>query len=308
MRVRRFVLSGMLSILFSFTAGPVSADEPAAGSSRLKIMVSILPQVMFVERIGGERVDVEAIVQPGRDPHTYEMTPRQMASLSEADLFFRIGVPFENGVIPQLERSVPKLPIVDLRKGIRLMAMEHHDHDHEESPHTHEAGSQHDHMGMDPHIWLDPDRIAIQAKTICDALIDIDPGNRELYLSNLGKFEMEIRDADDAINRTLSSVTQRRFMVFHPSWGYFADSYDLVQIAVEVEGKSPAARQLARTIDRAKAEGIRVIIVQPQFSRKSAESVASAIGGSVVAIDPLQKDVFAAMRELASVIQGASGK
>ncbi len=277
-----------------------SKTEAATGAAKLRIMVSILPQVFFVERIGGDRVEVEAIVQPGRDLHTYEITPRQMAALSDADVFFRIGVAFENGVVPQLRRVVPDLPVVDTREGIALRAMAQEEHAKDES-HGH-----HDESGMDPHIWLAPALIDIQASTICNTLVRLDPAGKSVYEANLSRFRGEVKALDDEIKSLLSDLPHRKFMVYHPSWGYFADAYNLIQIAVEVEGKAPPAKQLARTIDQAKADGISVIFIQPQFSAKSAETIAAAIGGSVVRVDPLAKDVFASLREAAQVIRKGS--
>ena len=95
----------------------------------------------------------------------------------------------------------------------------------------------------------------------------------------------------------------RSFFVFHPSFGYFADDYGLEQVAVETGGSEPSARQLARLIREARDAEVRVIFVQPQFSRKSAETIASEIGGAVVPIDPLARDYIENLERMARAVE-----
>jgi zinc transport system substrate-binding protein len=267
------------------------------------VITSIVPQEYFVERIGGDRVNVEALVQPGQSPHTYEPTPRQMTVLSNADLFFRIGAEFENSLVPKIRSLVPNLTIVDTRDGITFRMMDAHSHGENHSGHTHACCPHHGADSHDPHIWLSPALVARQAQTIRDALIAEDPDGKDIYDTNYKQFIEELDALDNEIRDLLSDLPSRQFMVYHPAWGYFADQYKLVQIAIEIDGKSPPARQLARTIDQAKAEGIRVVFVQPQFSTKAAETIAEAIGGVVVSIDPLEKDFFTNMRKTATAIK-----
>ncbi len=97
----------------------------------------------------------------------------------------------------------------------------------------------------------------------------------------------------------LRRLSMRKFMVFHPAWAYFARDYGLDQIPVEIEGKQPSAKVLASSIEQAKKEGIKVLFVQKQFSKKSAEAVARAISGRVIQVDPLASDYMTNMRTIA---------
>lgn len=123
----------MASIAFSFTA------SAAQKTNAMTVFTSIVPQTYFVKRIGGARVNVHALVTPGRSPATYEPTSRQMAALSEATLFFRIGVPFEQAFIPNIASTHKSLRIIDTRQGIELLEMtaHHHHHDDHESHEKH---------------------------------------------------------------------------------------------------------------------------------------------------------------------------
>ena len=313
---------------------------PAAGlaaeADRITAFTSILPQEYFVERIGGDRVKVQALVTPGSSPATFEPTPRQMAALSDAKIFFRIGVPFENAFIPKLEQAAKELPIIDTRKGITLRKMKvHHHHHHGEAAdpegeegHAHEAEVHHHHgehrhghdshaaetephqhqHGTDPHVWQSPRLVKIQARTIADALIELDPAGEAAYERNLAAFLEDLDALDAHLVDALAPVKGKTFMVFHPAWGYFADAYGLEQEPIELEGKDPSGRQIARMIEMAKDDGVRVIFVQPQFSKASAERIAEAISGAVVPIDPLARDYVGNLERVAAAVREALHK
>ncbi|UCD16278.1 MAG: zinc ABC transporter substrate-binding protein [Candidatus Zixiibacteriota bacterium] len=283
------VISGVLAVLFSALAGCSPADNNPGG--RLRLVVSILPQQYFVERIGDGLVDVEVLVGPGQSPATYEPTPKQMAALADADAYFRIGVPFETALIRKLEAGIRDLHIVDTRQGIALRGM----------PGRH--GNEHDHEGgEDPHFWLDPALVMIQAKTVCDELIRIDPVHEKEYQSNLERLTADLETTHAHISKKLAPLAGRKFLVFHPAFGYFAEAYGLRQVAIEVEGKEPGTRQLAEIVEWAKAEGVRVIFVQQQFSTAGARTIARAIGGIVEKIDPLAYDYPANLEYIADKI------
>lgn len=326
MRARRLWASAVVFIvLFSAAAGPAMGISP-----KYRAFVSILPQKYFVERVGGDLVHVSVLVGPGRSPHTYEPTPRQMAELAKARIFFRIGVPFENSLMPKIESTFKDLTVVDLREGIKLRTMdvedEHHDEEkptqagkepqghrgegnregkepaREEDDHTHEAGER------DPHIWLDPLLVKIQAKTICDALTKLAPKNANVYQKNLRKFQDDLDRINATVTEALAPLKGKELFVFHPAYGYFSDRYGLKQEAVETGGKEPSAKQLSALIAKAKAAGVRVIFVQPQFDRKNAETIAKAIGGAVVSLDPLAADYIKNLRDMAQKVRSALSK
>lgn len=253
---------------------------------RLSLFVSIQPQAYFVERVGGSHVEVEVLVGPGQSPATFELTPQQMAKLTQADAYFRIGLPFEKRLVGKIQTALSDLRVVDTHQGIKLRTMEH----------------EHHNDGSDPHIWLDPKLVKVQAATVCEELCRLDPVNVDAYKKNLETFKADLDEVDAKITQALEPLKGRKFYVFHPSYGYFGDAYGLTQVAVEVEGKEPGARQLAALIDQAKEDSVKVIFVQPQFSAKSAEAVAEAIGGVVVPIDPLARDYLKNLEDIAEKI------
>ena len=146
----------------------------------------------------------------------------------------------------------------------------------------------------------------IQVQTMFAALAKARPENQERYQKHLDQLLAELSQLDEEIRTLLSGLTERRFLVFHPSWGYFAAAYDLEQIAIEQGGQEPGPRSLARLIEYCQAQGLRTLLVQKQFSDKSARAVARAVQGRVVAVDPLAADYFANLKQVARVLAGES--
>lgn len=269
---------------------------------KINVFVGIEPIAYFVERIGGSLVNVSVLVGPGQDPHTFEPTPKLMAKLARAKLFFNLGFPFEETLVKKLRPTFKNAEIVNIQKGIELRPVNEQDGDHhvgEERGHSHESGA------VDRHTWLDPQLAKIQARTIADALIQVDPKNREVYEKNLGKFQDDLDRIHHQLKEALEPVKSKSFFVFHPAFGYFAQEYGLKQVAVEIDGKEPTARQLTKLIKNAKEHDVKVIFVQPQFPKKNAENLAESIGGAVVPIDDLARDYVLNLSEIAKKLNSA---
>ncbi len=265
----------------------ISASETT--SEPLDITVSILPQEYFVEKIGGARVEVNIMVEPGASPATYEPKPQQMKALSEAKAYVSIGVPFEKAWMEKIKGANPQMLVIDSAQGIERMEMvAHHHHGEAEAEHNHE----HDHGAetLDPHIWLSPQLVKLQAENIYQGLVKIDPENEANYQANLAQFLSEIDQLDRQIKQNLTGIENRQFIVFHPAWGYFARDYGLEQVSIEVGGQEPSAAELGEIVKEAQEENIKVIFAQPEFSTKSAETIAQEIGGKVLLITPLAPD------------------
>ena len=174
---------------------------------------------------------------------------------------------------------------------IEMLKHEHHNEDkhedHKNHEHKEEKHDEHEHVGLDPHIWLDPISVKIQAKNIYEAMIKIDSANSEFYKTNYEEFIKELDTLDTDIKTLLTPHKDKAFMVFHPSWGYFAKRYELEQISIEIQGKEAKPNELVELIEEAKKHDIKIVFVSPQFSQKSAQTISKNIGANVVVIDPL---------------------
>ncbi len=295
-----------LMILLLLLAGGSGCgrEEPAGGAAppgeKIMAFVTIPPQACFAERVGGERVSVSVLVRAGQSPHTYDPSPRQMTDLAETDLYFLIGVPFEDVIKDRIKSVNPDMRLVDTSGSIRLRHMEEHL--------PGEGGHETEHAGhgrKDPHVWLDPQNAGIMAREMARALVELDPDHQAAYQANLNEFLEELDRLDADIRRLLQGVQNRKFLVFHPAFGYFAEAYGLQQVPIQIEGKEPSAKGLARLIEFARSEGIKVVFVQKQFSSESAEVVAEEIGGRVARVDPLARDYLENMRNMAEAFAEA---
>jgi zinc transport system substrate-binding protein len=279
-------------------------------ASKPEISVSIAPQKYFLEKIAKDKFDINVMVKAGSSPHTYEPKTSQMKSLSNSKIYFYTGIEFEKAWLDKFKKSAPNTIFVDSSAGIQRIAMAEHSHEEESKATNHkdekhnEHEDEHDHEGLDPHVWLDPVLVKIQAKNIYEALVSIDELNKEFYTKNYEEFLKELDSLDAKIEEILKPYEHKAFMVFHPSWGYFAKRYDLEQISLEVQGKEPKPNELVELVKDAKKHNIKIIFVSPQFSQKSAKTIAQNIGGNVVAIDSLSEnweiDLLKAANEIAN--------
>ena len=253
----------------------------AIAKADLVVGVSILPQKYFVERIAGSDVDVIVMVGEGYNPLTYEPKPKQLTHLSRASLYFLAGVPFERKWV-QLFRDVnPSMKVVPLSREIKLRNFD--------ASNNHNHGAV-DHGVLDPHYWLNPLLVINVAATIRDALSVNNPERQKNYHENYLSFVKDLENLSLRIQQKLANTKLKEFLVFHPSWGYFADAYGLSQVAVEVQGRQAGAKTLNTLITKVKSMGAKVIFVQKQFSDRDARMIAKETGVRLVHIDPLAED------------------
>jgi zinc transport system substrate-binding protein len=270
------VLIALLAIL------AISRAPEAETTEKVGVVVTILPQAEFVERVGGEKVTVTVMVPPGQEPHTYAPTLNQLAAVKQANLYVEVGsgVEFELAHIDSIVEANRNMLVVDCSKGVELIE-------------------------NDPHIWLSPRNAKIMVENICDGLIQVDPQNREYYIQNENEYLAKLDELDADMNSSLAGITNRWFIVFHPAWGYFARDYNLTQLAIEIEGKTPSPKDVANVVQEAKEHNIKVVFASPEFDVKSAQTIAEVIGGRVAFIDPLARDYINNMHQvLGELVQG----
>jgi zinc transport system substrate-binding protein len=256
------------------------------------VFVSIPPQAFLVEWLAGYLVQVDVLLPPGASPATYEPTAKQMAALDHAQLYLQIGAPFEGPILAKVSGLMPELRVVDCRAGVELEPI---------------GGGGHDHGAglLDPHIWLDPQRMKIIASTTADALEALLPDEAPRIEERLAALQRSIDDTDERVATVLAPFAGRTLLVFHPAYGYFTRRYGLIQAAVEVDGRAPSARRLATVVDELRQQPVPALFVQPQFSRSAAERVANALDCELVELDPLAGDYLANLEIMADRIAGA---
>lgn len=279
----------LLILIFSYTL-----------FANIQVAVSIPPQETFVRAIAGDKVDIVLMVKAGSSPHTYEPKPTQMMAIAKADLYLSIGVEFEHIWLSKFQSLNPKMKTVSVAKGIEKHSISTaHQCKGNHADHSHGAER------LDPHVWTIPKNVKIIAQNIYEALSAIDKNNTSYYKKNLEVFLASIDKTDKKIKSLFSKLAfNTAFMVFHPSWGYFAREYHLRQISVEIEGKSPKPRALVKLIQNAKKEKVKAIFTQPEFSDASAKIIAKELGIPVIKVSPLSLDWSQNLINIASAIAG----
>lgn len=296
----KFVLILLILSAFILSCGN---SEHKSGDSKPVIAVSILPQKYFLERIGGGRVSVLVLAGEGQNPHSYEPTPNQMASLAKAGAWILSGVDFEIILKQKIAEGFPSVKIVDGTKGVRFRMLEVHSHEGEKKDKAEAHGNN-----IDRHTWLGREPAKIMSGHILDTLIKTDPAGESFYQSNYQNLIKEIDTLFDSLKKDLSSFSGEKVFVFHPAFGYFLDEFGMEQEAVETGGKEPSAKALAALIDKAKKEKPMVIFVQAQFPVSAAGTIADSVGAGVVMLDPLSPDWPGNIKRMGAALQNSLKK
>lgn len=247
-----------------------------------RVMVTVEPQRYFADKIAGDYFEVQTVVPTGQSPETYDPAPYEMVRIAQSKAYFQIGkIGFEQAWIQTIKENNPDVAFFDLSEGVKWLEGECSGHEHDDE-HGH-----HHHGAADPHIWNATGPAKIIAKNTLNAFVELDPEHKDIYQNNYTELIGEIEDTERTLHEMLDTLTHRTFIIYHPALTYFADEFELVQFAIEAEGKEPSAASMKELVDKAKDAGVRVVFVQQEFDRKHAEQLASEIGARIVTINPL---------------------
>ena len=292
-------ISVVLIFILTFTLFSACKQKPVTNSKPV-VFVSILPQQYFVQRIAGNRYQIEVMIPPGMGHSDYDPTPQQMKELANAKLFFRIGyIVFEDAWMKTIAANNPGLGIINTSTGTDLL------HEEESVLETHDSGAAHKHndSGIDPHIWLSPKEAKTQAKHYLDAFIQLDPANAHYFTKNYTAFINDIDKLDTTLRKELVPLKGHKFMIYHPALTYLARDYGLKQISIEYAGKEPTADYLFKLVDLAKKEHIKVVFIQQQYDTKNAAAIAKEINARLIQFDHMAPDWLDNMYRLGQMLK-----
>lgn len=272
--LRAFPGAGLLAVLLLL---PACRERGAAGQP-LVLAATVFPAVDIARRVAGPGVRVIQVLPAGASPHTFEPTPRQVRELQPARLIFKIGG-IDDWVDP-VAGSLPRASIVALDDGIVKLPFHGEDDGHGHR----EPGEE-----SDPHYWLDAANAAIMARNVAAALAAADPGRASRYAENALAIARELNALHREIRDGLSPLKERRMIVFHDAWRYFAAAYGLEIAAVfqASPGREPAPRDLREMYALARGSGMRVIFSEPQLPVAGIEPLLRDLGLALVVLDPI---------------------
>lgn len=284
--IRKFIYILFISVATLFTT---SCTNPKIVEEKPSIVVSILPLKYFVQQIADTLYQINVLVPPGSSPEMFEPTPAQMITLDKAKLYFAIGLlDFEKGLEPKLTNK--KNLYVNLSKGVDLITAKSVEEDH------------HHHHGVDPHIWMSVNGAKIIAQNITNELCRINPDNALLFKNNLQKFLVKADGIKSTIDSILNAGNCNSFLIYHPALSYFAREYNLKQLSIEQEGKSPSVKGITQTISE--ATNVKAVLSQGQFDTRKATTTAKELNLPVIIVDPLSENWEDSMISIAMAITG----
>lgn len=280
--------------LFVLSCAGLAGCSWTSGNEARIVTVTILPQKFFASQIAGDRYEINCIVPAGSNPEAYDPSPAHLVHLGKSQAYFRIGqIGFEMAWMDKLEQNNPDMKVFDTSKGIAMLT----------SVHSHEhAGTVHNAVAVDPHIWCSPKNAYIMARNMYEAFVELDPKGRDYYASNYEALLGRIAEVDSIVATTLNPVKGRAFAIYHPSLSYLARDYGLTQLCLENEGKESSAIYLKQAVEAARHCNVGVVFVQKEFNARQVETFASEIDARVVTINPLNYDWAAEMINIAYAI------
>lgn len=245
---------------------------------RQTIAVSIPPQAALLHEITGDSVEIVTLMPAEANPEAFEITVKDMRSLSDAALYMKMGhLPFETSLTKRLRDANSDMRFVDTSDGVDLIYGTHNHGDHA-------------HDVADPHTWTSVANLRKIASNMLGAVIEADPANSDFYTANFNRLSARLDSVDHAIASRIAAHGDRSFLIWHPSLSYFARDYGLQQIAVGEDNKEMTPGRLRDVHNRAMNEGASVMFMQQNFDARQANSIASALDVDVVVINPMDAD------------------
>ena len=256
-------------------------------SDKKTIFVTITPMQSIIEEITAGDFDIEVIVPKGASPETFEPTPKQVTSFSDAELIFSTGlIDFEQSLVQRISGDAE---VVNLSNGIELIAgsCSHGNHQHKH--------------GVDPHIWTSPRALRTMVTNAHKAIMAHYPDSVK-YTEATGRLLERIDALDTYCATRIKAEGVEAMMIYHPAYTYYARDYGIEQIAIEHDGKEPSLRQTTALIEKAKEHGVKAILRQPQYSEDKVRAIANDAGAEIITTDPLAEDILGEIERVTEII------
>lgn len=255
-----FIIIILLSIFILNCNINNNKNSDKDNSGKLQIYTSIYPIYDFTKKIGGEKISVYNMTKAGAEPHDFEITSKDMANLSKADLFIYNGGGMEHWV-DTIKEALKDIKYINTSSNINE-------------------------NNLDPHFWLSPINAKIQMENIKNGLIEIDSENKNYYESNYNLYANRLTELDEKIKTSLSDIKNRNLVLTHPAFGHFCKEYSLNQIAIARDEANPKA--MAEIIEFIKSNNVRAIFYEEFSSSKLVDSIAKETGIKILTLNPIE--------------------
>ncbi|RKR87659.1 zinc transport system substrate-binding protein [Micromonospora pisi] len=266
------------------TAAACGSGSSGSTDGRVDVVAAFYPLQYVAERVGGDAVRVTNLAKPGAEPHDLELNPGQVGQISDADV-----IVYLDGFQPAVDDAIKQVggdrsfdvaavePLHDATAG-------GHEHEGEEAAAEEKAGAK------DPHVWLDPTRLATIGDKLAERLGKADPGRAADYTARAQALRTELTALDQEYAQGLRNCQRRELVTAHTAFGYLAARYQLEQVGISgiTPEDEPSPKRLAEVADEAKEHGATTIFFETLVSPKVAETIAREIGASTAVLDPIE--------------------
>ncbi|MBV1856634.1 metal ABC transporter substrate-binding protein [Catellatospora tritici] len=257
------------------------ATPATAGSEQVKVVAAFYPLQYVSQQVGGDAVSVANLAPPGAEPHDLELTPAQVAHIAEADL-----VVYLKGFQPSVDESVKQNAA---GKAFDVATVEPL-HDAVETDEHDQAGHEQEMGGKDPHVWLDPVRLAAISDRLAERLASLDSGHAPQYIARAADLHGRLLALDRQYRDRLATCQRREIVVSHAAFGYLAERYRLKQVAITglSPEDEPGPRKLAEVTAQAQQLGATTVFFETLVSPKLAQTIAQEVGAKAEVLDPIE--------------------
>jgi len=298
-----------LLLIIAFTACSSSrietseVDERPSIDDKTVVAATILPVQDLLRQVGGDLIEVIEILPPGASPHTYDFSPSDIQSLSQAEMVFGIGFgvddwiydlvesvsgqgsseDIDSGEARGLSEKKQKLKVIELHDKIQLWTFD-----------GVELQEGEGFENVDPHYWLDPENARLMAEQITEVLTELDPDSKAIFEKNLEDFKTSLSAVDYEIRQEFDELksdpsTVPKMLVFHEAWNYYARHYglDIVGAFALSPGKSVSPKYLKEVYEIIEENDLKVIFAEPQLAEAVLQSVVDDFDLEVFTLDPI---------------------
>ena len=266
------LLLGALALPACTTSADAARTGTGAAAGTVQAAAAFYPLAFVLERVGGARVSVEGLTPPGAEPHDLELGARQTARVTDADLLVHLG-----GFQPAVDELAKQLDgtALDVAGVVDLLPAE--------------EGSE-ERGGDDPHVWLDPLRLAEVGDAVAGRLAEVDPDGAADYRSGAAALRTDLEQVDTEYRTGLRTCERRDVVVSHTAFGYLTDRYDLAQVGISglSPDEEPSPARVGEAVRAARASGATTIFFETLVSPAVAETVAQEVGATTAVLDPLE--------------------
>lgn len=308
--MKKLSSSILFLVIFSMILSGCSEKETKhASNGKLKIYTTIFPLEDFTKKIGGNLAEVESVIPPNVEAHSYEPSTKTMVDMAESDAFIYTGAGIEGfgDKAAEILKS-EKVPVVKATKGMKLLKGEHH-HQDTRSDGPYGGEDEDEHGDTDPHVWLDPIRSIQIAENIKDALVQLDPKGTPQFEKNFQSLKSELLQLNKEYAAAIKKSPKKEILVSHAAYGYWENRYGIHEISVMglSPSEEPSQKALEDIINTSRAHDIHYVIFEKNISSKISQIVEAELGAKPLTLNNLEsvsqeaiqnkEDYFSLMRE-----------